>query len=377
MQGLIESTQVFRWQKLRLHIAPEGLLLETRSPLSESGEVEGFAAYENIAAALVEKRGRRATLVIDFHDATEPPWLLPNLPPAEAEWAADLIQRHIQAAERISDPMFTEPLPLAEVGTQALTLLGNQQEQLVDLVDFLLLQAIFHGASDVHLEPFREEVRVRYRINGMLHEVVQLPKHLHGPLLTRLKVVSKLSVFRHDLPQEGRMIARTGGRSVDLRVSSLPTIHGEKVVIRIFDPDRGLFNLDELGFSPQMQAEFERLLAMPQGVILLTGPSNSGKTTTLYAALRHLHATNKSLSSIVTVEDPVEYDLQVINQTQVNLAAGLTFARGLRTVLRQDPEVIMIGEIRDGETAEIAVRAGLTGHLILSTVHARSAPGVF
>jgi type II secretory ATPase GspE/PulE/Tfp pilus assembly ATPase PilB-like protein len=195
--------------------------------------------------------------------------------------------------------------------------------------------------------------------------------------MMRLKVVSKLTVFRHDVPQEGRIVAKAHGRSVDLRVSILPTIHGEKVTVRLFDPDRGLFDLQEIGFQPEMQEQFQSLLNASQGTLLLTGPSNSGKTTTLYAALRSLHDTHHSLSSIATVEDPVEYDLQVINQTQTNPAVGLTFAAGLRTVLRQDPEVIMIGEIRDQETAEIAIRAGLTGHLILSTVHARSAPGVF
>ncbi|MCS6863037.1 MAG: GspE/PulE family protein, partial [Abditibacteriales bacterium] len=196
-------------------------------------------------------------------------------------------------------------------------------------------------------------------------------------LLTRLKVVAKLTVYRQDAPQEGRLVAQMDDRSVDLRVTLLPTLHGERVTIRLFDPAHGPRALNELGMLPDMQQQFERLLARPQGTILFTGPANSGKTTTMYAALKHLHHTQQGLLSIATVEDPIEYDLQVINQTQINPASGLTFAAGLRTVLRQDPEVIMIGEIRDAETAEIAVRAGLTGHLILSTVHARSAPAVF
>jgi type II secretory ATPase GspE/PulE/Tfp pilus assembly ATPase PilB-like protein len=179
------------------------------------------------------------------------------------------------------------------------------------------------------------------------------------------------------VPQEGRTAVHLTDRSIDVRVSLLPTLHGEKAVLRLFDPGRSLLKLDQLGMSPATRETWERLIQQPQGMLLLTGPSNHGKTTTMYASLAHLHEHRRDLSNLCTVEDPVEYDLRVVNQTQVNAAAGLTFAAGLRTVLRQDPEVIMIGEIRDEETAGIAVRAGLTGHLILSTVHATSAAGVF
>jgi type II secretory ATPase GspE/PulE/Tfp pilus assembly ATPase PilB-like protein len=256
-------------------------------------------------------------------------------------------------------------------------LCAAEERETASLVDFLLLQAVHHQASDVHFDPFHQALRVRFRIDGMLTDVVELPMRLHPRALARLKVLAKLSVFQHDVPQEGRTVVGHDGRNVDLRVSVLPTIHGEKAVVRLFDSSRAIFALQELGMSAPTRARYLELIGRPQGTILLTGPANSGKTTTLYSTLSYLYENRRNLSNIVTVEDPVEYDLQVISQTQINPAQGLTFAAGLRTVLRQDPEVIMVGEIRDLETAEIAVRAGLTGHLIFSTAHARSAAGVF
>ncbi|UCC69540.1 MAG: type II/IV secretion system protein, partial [Armatimonadota bacterium] len=220
-------------------------------------------------------------------------------------------------------------------------------------------------------------LRVRYRIDGLLADVAELDAALTDPVLARLKLLANLAMFRSDVPQEGRVVIELQGRSVDLRVSVLPTLHGEKAVVRIFDSANALRPLDQLGMTSGLQEQFASLLSRPQGAILLTGRANSGKTTTLYAAVQHIHGQRRGLSSIVTVEDPVEYDLGIVSQTQVNPVAGLTFAAGLRTVLRQDPEVIMLGEIRDLETAEIAIRAGLTGHLVLSTAHARSAAGVF
>jgi type II secretory ATPase GspE/PulE/Tfp pilus assembly ATPase PilB-like protein len=211
----------------------------------------------------------------------------------------------------------------------------------------------------------------------VLDDLASLDAGITDEVLARIKLLANLALFRKDVPQEGRVSIDVEDRTVDLRVSVLPTLHGEKAVVRLFDSATALRPLDHLGMQEEDRETFVSLLARPQGTVLLTGPANAGKTTTLYASVQHIHERRRGLASIVTVEDPVEYDLGLVSQTQVNPAAGLTFASGLRTVLRQDPEVIMLGEVRDAETAEIAVRAGLTGHLVLSTAHARSAAGVF
>jgi type II secretory ATPase GspE/PulE/Tfp pilus assembly ATPase PilB-like protein len=356
--------------RTRVHLAPEGIALR-RVP---DGQVN-YTGYDQVAVAEVRPRGRRAALSILMLDGDC--WQIGGLHPLQARFAAQLIQDQLRAAHQRLLPAYSQSLPREQVAETALQMGAVEGRGIIELADFLLAQGIQHGASDIHLEPFPDLVRVRYRIDGMLVDVVDLPHALRDRLFARLKVMGKLTIYRKDIPQEGRMLFRLCDRGVDVRVSMLPTLHGEKAVLRVFDAARGIRSLDALGLTPAQQAELESLLDLPQGAVLLTGPSNSGKTTTLYAALQHLHAQRRDLCNICTVEDPVEYDLQVINQTQVNNAVGLTFAAGLRTVLRQDPEVIMIGEIRDGETAEIAVRAGLTGHLILSTVHAPSAPGVF
>jgi type II secretory ATPase GspE/PulE/Tfp pilus assembly ATPase PilB-like protein len=270
-----------------------------------------------------------------------------------------------------------EPVVVKGIGQKAREIAASGDGGIPAVVDFLLIQGVLHRASDVHFEPYHRVLKVRYRIDGLLEEVAELEAGLIEPALARLKLMADLAMFRRDVPQEGRVVVDTQGRAVDLRVSVLPTLHGEKAVVRIFDSANALRPLSALGMTSEVREHFISLLSRPQGTILLTGPANSGKTTTLYAAVRHLHEERRGLSSMVTVEDPVEYDLGMVSQTQVNPVAGLTFAAGLRTVLRQDPEVIMLGEIRDVETAEIAIGAGLTGHLVLSTAHARSAAGVF
>lgn len=356
--------------RTRLHLAPEGIALR-RVP---SGEVR-FAEYEQVAHAEARRRGGRASLAIRLLDGES--WQIAGLHPLQAGYAAQLIVEQLRTAHQRQLPAYTDALPPAQLAETALSLAGGHAQGIIELTDFLLAQAAQHGASDVHVEPFPGVVRIRYRVDGTLVDAVELPGALRDRLFARLKVIGRLTIYRCDIPQEGRFPFRMADRTVDMRVSMLPTIHGEKAVLRIFDPSRTIRDLGALGMSPPQLEELQALLLLPQGAILLTGPSNSGKTTTLYSALQHLHAQRRDLCNICTVEDPVEYDLGIINQTQVNSAVGLTFASGLRTVLRQDPEVIMIGEIRDGETAGIAVRAGLTGHLILSTVHAPSAAGVF
>jgi len=240
----------------------------------------------------------------------------------------------------------------------------------VNLVNLIIVKAIKERASDIHLEPERTFFRVRYRIDGVLYEVMKHRIELHAPVVSRLKIMASLDIAERRLPQDGRIQVLARGRTVDLRFSSLPGVNGEKIVLRVLDRQTQQLELTELGFSSDAHHGFRELLHTPHGLVLVTGPTGSGKTTTLYAGLRHL---NSIECNIVTIEDPVEYQLDVINQNQVKDDIGLTFARILKHALRQDPDVVMVGEIRDAETAEIAVQAALTGHLVLSTLHTNDA----
>jgi len=240
----------------------------------------------------------------------------------------------------------------------------------VKYVNYLLRNAVKERASDVHIEPYEKEVRVRFRIDGLLHEHKPPPLKLFRAVVSRLKVMAKLKVQEKRLPQDGRFEARIDGRRVDFRISTVPTLYGEKVALRILDRSQASFDLRDLGFEEESLNHFLKALKNPFGIILVTGPTGSGKTTTLYAALNEI---NDPGINITTAEDPVEYSLMGINQLQVNESIGLTFASALRAYLRQDPDVIMVGEIRDKTTTEIAIRAALTGHLVLSTVHTNSA----
>lgn len=357
--------------KMELHIAPEGLTLVGRS-----GNSAEYAPLSDVVAVDAKQHGRNADLAISF-GAQRPSWVLPNLPSASAHWAESVISEERNALVKRGRPEYSKPMPTGQLSDMCAQIVATRDgHAAVDLVDFLLAQGVLHGASDVHFDPYSTAITVRFRLDGVLYDVARLDPAIKRQLSSRLKVVSRLATFKKSVAQEGRAALKIGERTVDLRFSSIPTIHGEKVAVRIFDPAKSIFQLTDLGMGAEMLAGFERALIAPQGTILLTGPSGSGKTTTMYASLGYLRENKRNLSSIATVEDPVEYDLQVVNQTQVNQAAGLTFANALRTVLRQDPEVIMIGEIRDSETADIAVQAGLTGHMVLSTVHARSAAGV-
>ena len=236
----------------------------------------------------------------------------------------------------------------------------------VRLANIILEQAVREHASDIHLEPQEDEMDVRFRVDGILRKVMTVPKRLRSGVQSRIKVMANLDITERRRPQDGRMQLKVGDAEVDLRVSTLPTIHGEKIVARVLNKAHGLLSIDELGFSDQTTEQLLRILKLNQGMILVTGPTGSGKTTTLYGFLSHLNSVEKN---IITIEDPVEYQLEGINQVQINPKVNLTFATGLRSILRQDPDVIMVGEIRDKETAEIAVRSALTGHLVLSTLH--------
>jgi general secretion pathway protein E len=242
----------------------------------------------------------------------------------------------------------------------------------IRLVNLIISRAIELQASDIHFEPFEGAFKVRYRIDGILHDMESPPKSLQAAVISRIKIMSKLNIAERRLPQDGRIMLRVMGKEIDFRVSTLPTLFGESVVMRILDRESIILSLEHLGFPQENRACFEDLIARPYGIILVTGPTGSGKTTTLYSALNKINSPDKK---IITVEDPVEYQLHGINQIHVKPSIGLTFAHCLRSILRQDPDVIMIGEIRDAETAEIAIHAALTGHLVFSTLHTNDSAG--
>ncbi len=242
---------------------------------------------------------------------------------------------------------------------------------IIRMLNALLTQAARDGASDIHIEPYERNSSVRFRVDGTLREVVQPNKALHAALISRLKIMAELDIAEKRLPQDGRISLRIGQRAIDVRVSTLPAAHGERAVLRLLDKSESKFTLEGLGMSGDVLAGFRRLVQQPHGIVLVTGPTGSGKTTTLYAALQTI---DTATTNVLTVEDPIEYELPGIGQTQVNPKIELTFAKALRAILRQDPDVIMIGEIRDFETAQIAIQASLTGHLVLATLHTNDAP---
>ncbi len=241
----------------------------------------------------------------------------------------------------------------------------------IKLVNILITRAVETRASDIHIEPFEDELKVRYRIDGVLHDIESTPKRLQAAIVSRIKIMAKLNIAERRLPQDGRIRLRVSEKEIDLRVSTIPTLHGESVVMRILRKEGIVIDLDVLGFPPKTLAGFLELIKKPNGILLVTGPTGSGKTTTLYGALDKINSPDKK---IITVEDPVEYQLKGVNQIQVKPQIGLNFANTLRHIVRQDPDIIMIGEVRDLETAEIAIQSALTGHLVFSTLHTNDAP---
>lgn len=247
----------------------------------------------------------------------------------------------------------------------------KEEAPIIRLLNLIFGEAIQQGASDIHFEPYENDLKVRYRIDGVLQARHSPPREYQGQLITRIKVLAKLDIAEHRLPQDGRIKLKMGGREIDFRVSTVPVAHGERIVLRILDKGNVVLGLDQLGMLPSNVDTFRRLIALSEGIVLVTGPTGSGKTTTLYSALWEIY--NEEVN-IMTIEDPVEYKLKGIAQIAVHPKIGLTFAQGLRHILRQDPDIVMIGEIRDTETAEIAIQAALTGHLVLSTLHTNDAP---
>jgi general secretion pathway protein E len=332
------------WRGERAHVAHRPgvrveALAELRRYLDAPLELEALsaAAYDSLLRELYEQGGDDARAMVEsFDDSTDLKTLAEELP---------------------------EPEDLLESDDDAV---------IIRLINALLTQAVKEGASDIHIEPFENRLVVRFRLDGVLREVLAPARALAAPVVSRIKVMAKLDIAEKRLPQDGRIGLRIAGRPVDVRVSTIPAGHGERVVLRLLDKQAGRLDLAKLGMPAPMHQQLDELIHRPHGIILVTGPTGSGKTTTLYAALSRL---NDATRNILTVEDPIEYYLDGIGQTQVNAKVEMTFARGLRAILRQDPDVVMVGEIRDLETAQIAVQASLTGHLVLSTLHTNSAVG--
>lgn len=296
--------------------------------------------------------------------------------PSEVRETIETFYSELRATEHLGEILDKIDLTRGSDEEQDVDLAQLRQQvedaPVVRLVNLMIAEAIDQRASDIHVEPARDKVTVRFRIDGVLHEVMKPPKHLQMAIVSRIKVLSELDIAIRLLPQDGRLTVHLPDREVDLRVSTLPTAHGEKVVMRLFDKGAFEREVTALGLEGSSLEAFRRVIRQPYGMVLISGPTGSGKTTTLYSALQDIKSVHKNL---VTVEDPIEYHIEAVSQVHANQKVGMTFARALRSILRQDPDVIMVGEIRDTETADIAVKSALTGHLVFSTVHANDAPG--
>ncbi|MDN3679555.1 type II secretion system ATPase GspE [Vibrio tapetis subsp. quintayensis] len=288
----------------------------------------------------------------------------------------ELYQRDSSEARQLMEDIGADNddfFSLAEELPQNEDLLESEDDApIIKLINAMLGEAIKEGASDIHIETFEKSLSIRFRVDGVLREVLAPSRKLAPLLVSRVKVMAKLDIAEKRVPQDGRISLRIGGRAVDVRVSTMPSSHGERVVMRLLDKNATRLDLHSLGMTPENHVAFQGLIKRPHGIILVTGPTGSGKSTTLYAGLQELNSTE---SNILTVEDPIEFDIDGIGQTQVNPKVDMTFARGLRAILRQDPDVVMVGEIRDLETAQIGVQASLTGHLVMSTLHTNTAVG--
>lgn len=363
-----ETSQDFRLNRVRISsqaikLIPEGLAIKyTAIPIEIQGDILLVAMnnpFDLLAISTLETVSRM------------------HVKPQKAD--EEDIKHAIQQNYKLTDAIREKASQL-----EATTKLASPQEQstnietdenvpVIRIVDMILKQALKDRASDIHIEPQANQLRLRFRIDGILHNIVQLPLNIHMSLVSRIKILAKLNIAEHRIPQDGQFSFKTDGREVDVRVAIADTIHGETIVLRLLEKNSRLKTLSQLGLSTDALAKFENILRSPYGMILVGGPTGSGKTTTLYASINQL---NKEEMNIITIEDPVEYHIDNIKSMQVNNKAGFNFASGLRSIMRLDPDVILVGEIRDSETAQIAVQAALTGHLVLSTIHANDTIGI-
>jgi general secretion pathway protein E len=338
--------------------ARDHLILATRDDTSGEFSVEITVSRDTKPAAITEAGRRFGRFKLNVVSQAEIAQLIAKTYAGSSGDAADVVDQFesdLDLAKLLQDMPAVEDL-----------LESADDAPVIRMINALLTQALREGASDIHIEPFEQVSVVRFRIDGTLRDVVRPRKAIHASLVSRIKIMAQLDIAEKRLPQDGRITLRIGGKPVDVRVSTLPTGHGERAVLRLLDKEAGKLDLTNLGMSEAVLRQFDHLIAQPHGIVLVTGPTGSGKTTTLYAALSRINA---GTTNILTVEDPIEYELEGIGQTQVNQKIEMSFAKALRAILRQDPDVIMIGEIRDLETAQIAVQASLTGHLVLATLH--------
>ena len=357
--------------------------------LKDWGAIEPFTGLsvrflkDNRCLPLKKEDGRVLLAMADPEDqeANQAMEVALGAPISPVPAAEEEILEAIEAVYQPGSPMArlvgdldAEEMDLASEETAEIGHLRDMAREapIIQLVNLLVLRAIQMGASDIHLEPFEDSFRVRYRKDGLLYEAESPPKGLQAAVISRLKIMSRLDIAERRLPQDGRFRLKVKGHDIDFRVSTLPTLLGESMVIRILDREKVILDLNRLGFPTKELKQFDELIHKPYGMILVTGPTGSGKTTTLYGALERINSPDKK---IITIEDPVEYRLSGVTQMQVKPTIDLTFAKGLRHIVRQDPDVVLVGEIRDRETAEIAVHAALTGHLVFSTLHTNDAPG--
>lgn len=344
----------------------------------------GFAKRHGVLLKLQADEGWRlyihtattAAAVLEVRRMLAEPFQIQRLSAVEFESMLEAsYQRDSSEAQQLMEDIGNEVnlASLADDIQESEDLLENEDDApIIKLINAMLGEAIKLGASDIHVETFEKALIVRFRVDGILREVLRPNRRLSSLLVSRIKVMAKLDIAEKRVPQDGRISLRIAGRAVDVRVSTMPSSHGERVVMRLLDKNNSHLNLADLGMTLSVQQAFSQLILKPHGIILVTGPTGSGKSTTLYAGLTEINTKDRN---ILTVEDPIEYELEGIGQTQVNSKVSMTFARGLRAILRQDPDVVMVGEIRDLETAQIAVQASLTGHLVLSTLHTNTAAG--
>lgn len=352
---LLSPRQAERYRAIPIRKEEDRLVLATDQPLN----LESFDELSQLLGCRIKITVASATQITEA--------LKKHYGSSSQSVAAvleDLNETDLNQYESMSD---------SDVSTIAPESMANEAP-IIRLVNTIISGAVKAGASDIHLEPFEDEVKLRYRVDGVLHETLPPPKALYPAVVSRIKLMAGMDITERRIPQDGRIKIRIDQRDLDLRVAVAPTLYGEGIVMRILNRESIMLGLEELGFSNQNLLEFSKLIAKPHGMILVTGPTGSGKTTTLYAALQRL---NDPSRKIITIEDPVEYQLKGINQMQVNPKVNFTFAQGLRTIVRHDPDVILVGEIRDRETADVAIQSALTGHLVLATLHTNDAPSAF
>ncbi|MBU0608000.1 MAG: GspE/PulE family protein [Armatimonadetes bacterium] len=366
-------SDVVRGRHVNLHFSPEGVALQGRGRKVQRRIQPQAARYEDIAAVGLAHGGR--DLVITFIDERAP-WAVVGLPAMQARWVEEVLGEMLWRRKQIEGPAFRTALAPDDLAAAIAPLSQPSGREPALLAELLLTQAMLHGVTDLHLLPTPGGYEARVRKDGQLLTLATVPMEPGKRALARLKIMAQMPAFPGRVSQTGSLTCEVRDRSVHVRLTSLPTVEGEKLTARLFDPTTRVVDLPALGMSPTVLDAVTAICAEPRGCLLVTGPAGSGKSTTMYACLEHIAAQTPP-RSLCTVEEPVEFRLDGVDQTEVNRGAGLDFAEGLRTVLRQDPQVIMVGEIRDRETAEIAVQAGLTGHLIFSTIHAPHSAGVF